>query len=352
MFIQRKPKEALNIVIEFDDFEYLNQKIEKKQKEKNPFPEPEILDYIFQICLALKYLHEKKIIYRYLNSGNVFLMKNGIIKLGFFGSRFEKRPKLEIKSFCKINKIGYLSPEIISCEPYDVKSDIWSLGVLLYELMTFKLPINETNPSMLIIKINRRVYPPPPSTYSSEIRDLLKKCLTLNPKERPSINDILHLLKSKIYNILIELKYDQDLYQKMAQIYEDKKRETKNNKEEEKKEKNEANKKLNDKEKIKKELNKTNFLIPKNDMLTPQSQGSVLNFQMVKQYKEEEIGKILKANGITDFLDEKNDNFDVNKMNEDQYNQLRLLNILYNFANNLDQDSNKEILSTSSALPK
>ena len=69
---------------------------------------------------------------------------------------------------------------------------------------------------------------------------------------------------------------------------------------------------------------------------------------MGKQYKEDEIGKTIKAKGYKDLLDEKNGNFDVNKLNEDQYNQLRLLNNLHNVANNLAQDSDSKISVNSS----
>jgi len=76
-------------------------------------------------------------------------------------------------------------------------------------------------------------------------------------------------------------------------------------------------------------LNETNFLIQRNDP----------NFKEGKQYKEDEIGKALKAKGFNDLINEENDSFDVNKMSEEQYNQLRLLNNLYNIANNIQQDS-------------
>ena len=72
------------------------------------------------------------------------------------------------------------------------------------------------------------------------------------------------------------------------------------------------------------------------------------NFKEGKQYKEDEIGKTLKAKGFKDLINEKNGNFDVNKMNEDQYNQLRLLNNLHNIANSIKQDSDSEISVTSS----
>ena len=399
VFLQRKPTEALNIVTEFADGGDLSQKIE--QQKKKPFPESQILDYITQICLALQHIHKKKIIHRDLKSGNVFLMKSGIVKLGDFGIAKGLKSTWE-KAKTMVGTPYYLSPEIITNKPYDSKSDIWALGVLLYELMTFKMPFNAVSLPLLSIKINRGVYQPPPGIYSSEIKDLLKKCLTLEPEKRPSIDEILKLplIKNRINNFLTEVQYDQDLSKTMTKKYKDKKREEKHKQKEIKENKNDkkdnqdnntststnnTSKGNNDKEKetkqsaidrnkftsilnkkkagkkneekqsnvvsdnttktntssnsnINKSLNETNFLLPKKDP----------NFQQGKLYKEDEIGKTLKSKGYKDLVDEKNGKFDVNKMNEDQYNQLRLLNNLHKVANNLAQDSDSEISVNSS----
>ena len=80
-------------------------------------------------------------------------------------------------------------------------------------------------------------------------------------------------------------------------------------------------------------LKKTNFLSLKKEP----------KLQKDKVYKEDEIGKTLKEKGYKDLIDEKNGNFDVSKMNEDQYNQLRLLNNLHKVANNQEQDSDSEM---------
>ena len=392
VFIQRKPKEALNIVTEFADGGDLGQKIESQKNQ--PFKESQILDYITQICLALQHLHKKKIIHRDLKSGNVFLMQSGIVKLGDFGISKGLRNSQE-KAKTMVGTPYYLAPEIINGQQYDAKCDIWALGILLYELMTFKMPFNAVSLPLLSIKINRGVYKPPPSTYSNEIKDLLKKCLTIEPDKRPSIDEILKLplIKDRIKSFLNEVQYDQDLSKTMTKQYKHKKKEErhkeKHKKEseqkqtqenttdnsntksakpnnEEKKEKNVTNDKnkvsafLNKKKGTKKKeelkpedikdkktthknensasstnksLSQTNFLVQKNDP----------NFQKGKVFKEDEIGKTLSSRGYKDLLDEKNGNFDVNKMNEDQYNQLRLLNNLHNVANNLDQESDSEM---------
>jgi NIMA (never in mitosis gene a)-related kinase len=397
VFRQKRPKDALNIVTEFADGGDLGQKIEEQKKK--PFPESQILDYITQICLALQHIHKKHIIHRDLKSNNVFLMKSGIVKVGDFGIAKGLKSTWD-KAKTMVGTPYYLSPEIINSKPYDSKSDIWALGVLLYELMTFKMPFNAVSLPLLSIKINRGVYAPPPGIYSSELKDLLKKCLTLDPKGRPTINEILQLplIKERINHFLKEVQYDQDLSKTMAKKYKDKKKEEKKNenkkeeeskkveqKKEDKNVKTEENKRqTKDKKKLtnffqkkkgdenkqtltaeqlinkensdnkassstshdkstKKSLNETNFLMQRKDP----------DFKEGKKYKEDEIGKTLKAKGFKDLVNEKND-FDVNKMNEDQYNQLRLLNNLHNIANNQQQqesDSETSVNTSITSLP-
>jgi len=430
VFLQRQPKPALNIVTEYADGGDLGQKIEKQKKLKVPLSEAQILDYITQICLALQHIHKKKIIHRDLKSGNIFLMKSGIVKVGDFGiakglqSTWEKA-----KTF--VGTPYFLSPEIINNQPYDNKSDIWALGVLLYELMTFQMPFNAVSLPMLSIKINRGVYKAPPSTYSSDIRNLLKKCLTVNPDKRPSIDEILKLplIKNRINNFLKEVQYDQDLHTTIAKKYKEERKKLKHkykivNKDKDQKNKNDNEIKANDNikqnnpinnsnkndtikmdeikineknnisnnatkeknenkrmesdknkvgaffknkkstrkkdvsvpnpsnrennvqskennlnQKINNDLNETNFLIQKKDP----------NFIQGKKYTEDEINKKIQEKGYKDLLNEKNGNLDVEKMNEDQYDQLRLLNNLHKVANNLEQDSDNE-LSVSSSM--
>ena len=396
VFRQKKPKDALNIVTEFADGGDLGQKIE--QQKKKPFPESQILDYITQICLALQHIHKKKIFHRDLKSNNVFLMKSGIVKVGDFGiSKIVKTTQEKART--TVGTPYYLAPEIINTQPYDSKVDIWALGVLLYELMTFKMPFVAQSLPLLSIKINRGVYAPPPNIYSSELKDLLKRCLTKEPEKRPNIDEILNLplIKDRINHFLKEVQYDQDLSKTMAKKYKDKKKEdAKNAKKVEQEQEKESKKKTTPKEdnpvktnndekkqtsdknkvkskvftKTKKEINldeimekgsskkiepspastdnsnkksmdETNFLIQRKDP----------NFKEGKVYKEDEIGKTLKAKGFKDLVDEKNE-FDVNKMNEDQYNQLRLLNNLHNVANNQPQhESDSEVNTSITSLP-
>lgn len=85
----------------------------------------------------------------------------------------------------------YLSPEIVESRPYSFKSDIWSLGVMLYELCALKPPFEGSNIHFLAIKIARGEYPPLPSHFSRELKTLVSQMLTIDVQRRPNINQIL-----------------------------------------------------------------------------------------------------------------------------------------------------------------
>ena len=85
----------------------------------------------------------------------------------------------------------YLSPEIIDHKPYDFASDIWSLGIILYELCSLKPPFRADSLPALGLKIVTGIYEPIPNYYSKELRDLVKQLIVLDPMKRPTINAIL-----------------------------------------------------------------------------------------------------------------------------------------------------------------
>jgi len=85
VFKKTKPNNSLNIVTEYADGGDLNQKLKLYKQKLTPMTEKEILLILTQICLALNHIHKKKIIHRDLKSGNVFLTKSGLVKLGDFG---------------------------------------------------------------------------------------------------------------------------------------------------------------------------------------------------------------------------------------------------------------------------
>ena len=220
VFESKKPKHMINIVTEYADGGDLSEKIKERKNKDGNFTESEILDYFTQICLAIKHIHEKKIIHRDLKSGNIFLMKNGFVKLGDFGIAKGFQRTID-KAKTMVGTPYYLSPEILEGKPYDSKSDIWSLGVLLYEMMTFKMPFNANSLPMLSVKIMRGNYIPPPVIYTKDLRELVSKCLTLDQKNRPTIKEILGMpfIKNHIRSFLDEVQYNKEFSKTIAKKY-------------------------------------------------------------------------------------------------------------------------------------
>ena len=135
IFIMKKPKLSLCIVMDYADGGDLKSKI-ASQKGKF-FEETQIIDWLTQISLAIKHIHDRKILHRDLKSQNIFLTKNGLIKLGDFGIAKCLNFTMEMaKTF--IGTPFYLSPEIFQNLPYSFK-----LGILFYEMCSLLMPFDK-----------------------------------------------------------------------------------------------------------------------------------------------------------------------------------------------------------------
>jgi NIMA (never in mitosis gene a)-related kinase len=119
-------------------------------------PEEEIWSIFTQIVKGLKSLHDMKIYHRDLKSANVFMYTDGTAKLGDMNvSKVAKKVLL----YTQTGTPYYASPEVWKDQPYDSKSDIWSLGCVLYEMTTLKPPFRAEDMAGLYKKVIRGYYP-------------------------------------------------------------------------------------------------------------------------------------------------------------------------------------------------
>jgi NIMA (never in mitosis gene a)-related kinase len=163
------------------------------------FSEHQILTWFVQMALALKHVHDRKILHRDLKTQNIFLTSKGEIKIGDFGIA----RVLQHTYDCANTAIGtpyYLSPEICQEKPYNQKSDIWSLGCILYELTTLNHAFDARDMKGLVQKILKGTYPPIPEVYSTDLKKLISELLIKDPNKRPSIRKILEMpfLKARV----------------------------------------------------------------------------------------------------------------------------------------------------------
>ena len=114
----------------------------KKYKEKNlRFTEKQIMFWLIQICFAIEYIHKRRIIHRDIKASNIFLSTMEIVKLGDFGISRVLENSLEA-AMTVVGTPYYLSPELCQNKLYTIKTDIWALGCLLYEMCEFKVIFN------------------------------------------------------------------------------------------------------------------------------------------------------------------------------------------------------------------
>ncbi|XP_061228734.1 serine/threonine-protein kinase Nek1 isoform X6 [Neopsephotus bourkii] len=186
------------------------------------FSEDQILDWFVQICLALKHIHDRKILHRDIKSQNIFLTKDGTIQLGDFGIARVLNSTAELARTC-IGTPYYLSPEICQNKPYNNKSDIWALGCVLYEMCTLKHAFEAGNMKNLVLKIISGPFPPVSTHYSYDLRNLLSQLFKRNPRNRPSVNSILekNFIAKRVEKFLtpqlIAEEFNHKIFQKFGQ---------------------------------------------------------------------------------------------------------------------------------------
>ncbi|CAF2699339.1 unnamed protein product [Rotaria sp. Silwood2] len=200
---------SLYILMDYCDGGDLHSRI--KAQRGILFNEDQILDWFVQITLALKHVHDRKVLHRDIKSQNVFLTSDGSAKLGDFGISKVLNTTCELAR-TQIGTPYYLSPEICQQKPYNNKSDIWSLGCVLYEMATLKHAFDADNMNGLIMRIVRGSFNPIPPKYTGDLRILIASMLRRDPRERPSVNTILRkpFISRRISKHLLEEQHKEE----------------------------------------------------------------------------------------------------------------------------------------------
>ena len=163
-----------SIIMEYANNGDLFQKISRHQKEQTYLREEDIWRIFIQVVKGLKALHDTNIFHRDLKSANVFLNKDGTAKLGDMNvSKVAKRGLL----YTQTGTPYYASPEVWRDQPYDMKSDIWSLGCVLYESITLRPPFRADDMAGLYRKVLRGQYSRIPDHFSNELGEVCKSMI-------------------------------------------------------------------------------------------------------------------------------------------------------------------------------
>ena len=199
---------TFNIITEFcpygDLFGYI-----KFYKVRGSKIEEKIIWIIFiQLSLGLNYLHQKKILHRDIKTKNIFIKNNLTVKIGDFGiAKILNSTSSYAHTF--IGTPYYISPELCKDQPYNDKSDVWSLGCVLYELCTLNHPFEGGTQVEIYEKIMTQKFKAISNEYSNELKRMVDLLLEKDERKRPKMKEILKMKcvmdRAKKYNIEINL---------------------------------------------------------------------------------------------------------------------------------------------------
>ncbi len=168
------------IVMEFVDGQTL-------QEKKSSLTLKQAIDHAIQIAEGLAAAHEKGIVHRDIKPENVMVRKDGIAQIMDFGLAKLAGVSRLTKAGSTVGTLGYMSPEQVQGQETDHRSDIFSFGVLLYELLTGRSPFTGAHESAILYEIVN-VDIPPPSTVKPELDPELDRivleCMEKDPNER------------------------------------------------------------------------------------------------------------------------------------------------------------------------
>ena len=137
---------------------------------------------------GLEALHAEAIVHRDIKCANVFLQKNGGVKLGDMNvSTVSKSGMMQTQTGTPF----YCPPEVFKNESYNKKCDIWSLGCVIYELTALKPPFLAKDIGSLQKKVIKGDYPKIPRHFSNDLAEVLGNCLVLDPQVRYSAWELL-----------------------------------------------------------------------------------------------------------------------------------------------------------------
>ena len=207
-----KDDDNIYILMEYCDGDNLRNFIDKNIKDQTLIQEDTLKNIVKQICKGIKEIHDKNIVHRDLKPENIFINKNMNIKIGDFGiSKQFDSYKTHITKY-RLGTEYYIAPEIIKERIYNNKSDIWSLGCIIYELFNLSIYHND--------KLLDEVKSINSDAYNNKWQILIDSLLEKDYKKRFDINQVNQFLENEL-NIIFNIKISEICVEKNFPISEE-----------------------------------------------------------------------------------------------------------------------------------
>lgn len=163
-------------------------------KQKGVFKLPSLLKVAIDVSKGMNYLHQNNIIHRDLKAANLLMDENEVVKVADFGVA-----RVKAQSGVMTAETGtyrWMAPEVIEHKPYDHKADVFSFGVLLWELLTGKLPYEYLTPLQAAVGVVQKgLRPTIPKHTNPKLTELLERCWQQDPALRPDFAEIIEILQ-------------------------------------------------------------------------------------------------------------------------------------------------------------
>ncbi|GJP29986.1 hypothetical protein CLOM_g22015 [Closterium sp. NIES-68] len=183
------------LVLEFLPGGTLKQLLAKHSRKKKRLPLERALRLALQVAEGLKYLHSCNIVHRDLKTDNLLLdQKHRVVKIADFGvSRVQPGDRTMKR---RTGTYGYMAPEVLKEQPYDHMADVYSFGIVLWEIVTCgnPFPFEGLKPEQVCSMVNQGLRPDIPSWCPAPLSALMRQCWHRSPASRPDMGEVVERL--------------------------------------------------------------------------------------------------------------------------------------------------------------
>ncbi|XP_004141017.2 serine/threonine-protein kinase STY8 isoform X1 [Cucumis sativus] len=167
----------------------------------------QLLKFSIDVCEGMEYLHLNNIIHRDLKTANLLMDTQQVVKVADFGvARYQSQGVMTAET----GTYRWMAPEVINHLPYDQKADIFSFAIVLWELVTAKVPYDSMTPLQAALGVRQGLRPDLPKNVHPKLLDMMQRCWDAEPVNRPPFTEIKVELKSLLEEVEMCTKYEEN----------------------------------------------------------------------------------------------------------------------------------------------